>query len=140
VKRSRRYALAGVAVLGIVGYLMVTGMRDSMLYYYTPAELLARTAADPTVAETGIRVGGRVTPGTVSFDPRTLDLSFQILDVADGASNFRVAYNGPLPDTFEEGRDVIVEGRYQADGTFHASTVLTKCGSRYEATEEDFVS
>ena len=27
---------------------------------------------------------------------------------------------------------------WEADGTFQATTVLTKCGSRYEAVEEDF--
>jgi cytochrome c-type biogenesis protein CcmE len=48
-----------------------------------------------------------------------------------------VHFNGPLPDTFEEGRDVVIEGRFSG-GVFEASTVLTKCGSRYEAVEEDF--
>ena len=32
----------------------------------------------------------------------------------------------------------MVTGRYTAAGTFEASELLTKCGSRYEATEEDF--
>jgi cytochrome c-type biogenesis protein CcmE len=33
---------------------------------------------------------------------------------------------------------VVVEGKMTAAGTFEATTVLTKCGSRYEAVEEDF--
>jgi cytochrome c-type biogenesis protein CcmE len=48
-----------------------------------------------------------------------------------------VHHQGPLPDTFQEGRDVVVDGRYGRDGVFEASTVLTKCGSRYEAAEEE---
>jgi cytochrome c-type biogenesis protein CcmE len=51
-----------------------------------------------------------------------------------------VHYQGPLPDTFQEGRDVVIEGQLTSGGTFEASTVLTKCGSRYEAVEEDFRS
>ena len=33
--------------------------------------------------------------------------------------------------------EVIVEGRLGRDGTFHATEVLAKCGSRYEAEEEE---
>ena len=61
-----------------------------------------------------------------------------VVDIATGKSSFPVHYNGPLPDTFEEGRDVVVEGKLNAAGTIEASNVLTKCGSRYEAVEEDF--
>ncbi|HEX2189625.1 MAG TPA: cytochrome c maturation protein CcmE [Longimicrobiaceae bacterium] len=138
MKRQHRFAAAALVLVGIVGYLFITGMRDSMVYYYTPDELLARTAADASVHEVGVKVGGRVVPGTVSFDQRTLDLRFEVVDVASGKARFPVQYTGPLPDTFEEGRDVVVEGRYTQAGVFEATTVLTKCGSRYEAVEEDF--
>ena len=122
---------------GIVGYLMVTGMRDSMVYYYTPAGLASRSAADPSIHELGVKVGGRVVPGTVRFNPQTLDLRFDVVDIATGTTRFPVHYQGPLRDTFEEGRDVVVEGRLTSAGLFEATTVLTKCGSRYEAVEED---
>ena len=46
----------------------------------------------------------------------------------------------PLPDTFQEGRDVVIEGKLGSSGTFEASTVLTKCGSRYEAGAEAYES
>ena len=36
------------------------------------------------------------------------------------------------------GYDVaMLEGQLRADGTFEAATLLTKCGSRYEAAPED---
>ena len=138
MKRQHRFVAAALVLVGIVGYLFITGMKDSMVYYYTPDELLAKTAADASVHEVGVKVGGRVLPGTVSFDQRSLDLRFEVVDIASGRGRFPVHYQGPLPDTFEEGRDVVVEGRYERDGTFQATTVLTKCGSRYEAVEEDF--
>jgi cytochrome c-type biogenesis protein CcmE len=138
VKKQSRFLAAAVVLVGLVGYLAVTGMRDSMTYYYTPDELLAKVSADPSVHDLGAKVGGRVVPGTVRFDPRTLDLSFTLMDIESGEPRFPVHYTGPIPDTFEEGRDVVVEGRYGRDGRFEASTVLTKCGSRYEAAEEDF--
>jgi cytochrome c-type biogenesis protein CcmE len=138
MKKERKFMVGGVGLVAVVGYLMVTGMKESMIYYHTPDELMARIAADDTYRESGVKVGGRVVPGSVSFDPRTLDLRFDVIDIVTGQTSFPVHYQGPLPDTFEEGRDVVIEGRFNEAGQFEATTVLTKCGSRYEAQEEDF--
>lgn len=140
MKKQRKFAIGGAVVAGVVGYLMITGMQDSMIYYHTPAELVAKTAADPSYHDLGLKVGGRVMPGSVAFDQRSLDLRFSVVDIMDGQTTFPVHYQGPLPDTFEEGRDVVIEGRFTSAGVFEATTVLTKCGSRYEAAEEDLLS
>ena len=138
MKKQSRFVAAAVALVAVVGYLAVTGARDSMTYYYTPDELAAKLAAEPSTRELAARVGGRVVPGSVRYDTRTLDLRFTIVDIASGRTRYEVHYNGPIPDTFQEGRDVVAEGRINAAGTFEATSVLTKCGSRYEAAEEDF--
>ncbi|MBW3571020.1 MAG: cytochrome c maturation protein CcmE [Gemmatimonadetes bacterium] len=138
MKKQSRFMAGALVLVGVVGYLAVTGMKDSMMYYYTPDELAAKVTADPSARQLGAKVGGRVVPGSVRFDARTLDLRFEVVDIASGRTRFPVHYNGPLPDTFEEGRDVVVEGRLAESGTFEATTVLTKCGSRYEAADEDF--
>lgn len=140
MKKQRRFLVGGAAVLAIVGYLMVTGMRDAMVYYHTPAELVQRVDGDPGYRDVAVKVGGRVLAGTAEFDRRTLDLRFDIVDIEEGTTTFPVHYQGPLPDTFEEGRDVVVEGRLNEAGVFEATTLLTKCGSRYEAAEEDYLS
>ncbi|MEX0911838.1 MAG: cytochrome c maturation protein CcmE [Gemmatimonadota bacterium] len=140
MKKQRKFMLGGALLVGLIGYLMVTGMRDSMVYYHTPTELMAQVAADPGYHDMGVKVGGRVVPGTASFDQRTLELRFDVLDIEGGAAQFPVAYQGPLPETFEEGGDVVVEGRFTQAGVFEATTLLTKCGSRYEAAPEDYLS
>ena len=140
MKKNRKFLIGGGTVMALVGYLMVTGMKDSMVYYHTPAELVAKTTADPTYSEVGVKVGGRVAPATVQFDQRSLDLRFEIVDIETGTTRFPVHYNGPLPDTFQEGRDVVIEGKFTSAGVFEASTVLTKCGSRYEAGEEAYTT
>jgi len=137
VKKQHRFVAAALVLVAIIGYLMVTGMKDSMVYYYTPDELLAKTAADASVHDIGVKVGGRVVPGTVRFEQRTLDLRFDVVDIATGKGRFPVHYQGPLPDTFKEGRDVVVEGRYTQAGMFEATTVLTKCASRYDGVKEN---
>ena len=57
---------------------------------------------------------------------------FRVLVPTD---SFPVTYRGLVPDTFTDANDieVIVEGRLRHDGVFHATEVLAKCGSRYEA-------
>jgi cytochrome c-type biogenesis protein CcmE len=44
-----------------------------------------------------------------------------------------VVFRGIPPDTFTDSVEVVVEGRLQKDGAIHATDVLAKCGSRYEA-------
>lgn len=136
MKKQHKFVAAALAMVAVVGYLMVTGMKDSMVYYYTPDELLAKSSADASMHEVGVKVGGRVVPGTVRFEQRSLDLRFDVVDIATGKGRFPVHYQGPLPDTFKEGRDVVVEGRYTEAGTFEAATVLTKCASRYDGVQE----
>ena len=48
-----------------------------------------------------------------------------------------MVYEGVLPDTFTDDIEVVLEGRFGEDGVFQAKTLLTKCGSRYEASPED---
>lgn len=139
MKKQRKFLIGGTVVAAVVGYLMVTGMADSMVYYHTPAELAAKIAADPSYHEVGVKIGGRVAPGTVDFDNRSLELRFDVVDIENGTTRFPVYYQGPLPETFEEGVDVVVEGRLSENGVFQATTVLTKCGSRYEAGAEDYM-
>ena len=140
MKKQRKFLIGGATVAALVGCLMVTGMKESMVFYHTPTELIAKTSQDPSYAENSVKVGGRVVPGSVHFDQRTLDLRFTLIDVETGETSFPVHYTGPLPDTFKEGIDVVVEGKLNAAGVFEASTVLTKCGSRYEAGAEAYES
>ena len=47
---------------------------------------------------------------------------------------------GIIPDTFTDSVDVVVEGRYNREGTFVATTLLAKCASRYENAPDKYQS
>ena len=49
------------------------------------------------------------------------------------AQRIPVSYEGPLPDVFKEGGEVVATGRFNAGGLFVASEVTAKCPSKYEA-------
>ena len=63
--------------------------------------------------------------------------TFQVKDPVDESVTFPVEYRDALPGTFTDEVEVVLEGRLRADGVFEATTLLTKCGSRYEAAPED---
>jgi cytochrome c-type biogenesis protein CcmE len=77
-----------------------------------------------------LRVAGIVKPGTIQRQGRDLhfQLSQQDLELA-------VAYTGsaPVPDTFKDGAEAVVEGQQRPDGTFEADHIQAKCASKYEA-------
>ena len=122
---------AAVIVAGVTG-LIVTGVKETGVYFLTPTELLDRTQADPTFHDVGLKVGAKVVPGSVHRDAASRTIDFK---VSDGTSEFPVTYSGLVPDTFTDASniEVIVEGKYGRDGVFHATEVLAKCGSRYES-------
>ena len=114
---------------------MASSIQDTAVYYLTPGELHAKTVADPTFYETGVKVGARVEPGSIVRQAGGRELSFRM---TDGARTYNVVYRGIAPDTFTDGVDVVVEGRLGRDGTFRATTLLAKCGSRYENAPEKY--
>ena len=132
MKAGTKFLLgAGVIVLGVVG-LIVSGVKQTGVYFLTPTELIDRTQKDPSFHDVGLKVGAKVVPGSVQRDPAARSIAFR---VSDGAHEFPVTYTGLIPDTFTDASniEVIVEGKYGRDGIFHATEVLAKCGSRYEA-------
>ena len=139
MKKNNKFfiGLSGVAI--VVTYLIWTGVNETMLYYFTPIELLARVKEDPTFHKVGIKVSGRIVPGSWEHANERNPHRFRIVDLEDDNASFSVEYDDALPDTFNdhENVDAVVEGRFREDGIFEATLVLTKCGSRYEATPEE---
>ena len=128
MKRKINYKpiVISAVILLVIGYLIYTGLRDTMVFYLTVSEVLAKTPEELTETQ---KVGGTVTAGSVQWEPKTLKLSFKL---EDKQANLFVNYSGVVPDSFKPGAEVIVEGTYRGDGTFWATTIMPKCASKYE--------
>ena len=124
-KWKRNTVLAAV-FFGALGYLFVSGMKSSMVYYLTLQEL---SAAPPRVGE-GVRLAGWVKEGSVTGSSLEGGITFTM---TDGARELNVKYSGQVPDTFEDGAEVVVEGIFRGQPVFTASSLLAKCPSKYEA-------
>jgi cytochrome c-type biogenesis protein CcmE len=121
-----------------IGIILVTlvwlgwvGVTESKTYYHTIAELSTISRAQ---AQQRIRVGGDIRTGSIQRLPGRVDFVIE----QEGRS-LPVSYVGrdPLPDTFVDGAQALVEGRPMPDGRFVAEKVQAKCASKYEAAPGD---
>jgi cytochrome c-type biogenesis protein CcmE len=130
MKPRTKFIIGAALVLTTVGFLMTSGIKETGVYFLTPSELAEKVQTDPSFQDIGVKMGARVVHGTIERDVGTQTISFE---VTDGEQTYPVVYRGIAPDTFTDDVDVVVEGRLAPDGTFHATSLLAKCGSRYES-------
>jgi cytochrome c-type biogenesis protein CcmE len=141
MRRDRRFFAGLVAVAAVVSYLVWTGISDTMLFFVTPSELLARFEANPESMERGVRVGAKLVPASYERGSDELLHRFVVEDPDDPSVRLEVEFRHALPDTFTDDPamevEVVMQGVYRAtDNVFEATEVLTRCGSRYEAMPE----
>jgi cytochrome c-type biogenesis protein CcmE len=119
---------AGIGVIAaVVAYLVWGGIGNSLVYFLTPSELLARGVA---VQGAPVRLGGLVQPGTTHWDAARRELHFRLQDQSHAIDVVSV---GLPPGMFTEGIGAIVEGVYSADGVFHSHNVMVKHSNEYRA-------
>ena len=129
---QRRFIVGAVLIAAAVSYLVYAGIKTTSVYYFEMDEFLARRAAH---AGEDLRVKGWVRTGSIQWDAATSSLAFELAR-KDGSDPVPVAYKGILPDMFAEGREVVVEGRYETPG-LRAKQIMTSCPSKYEAKQEN---
>ena len=124
-RKGRRFALLGsaVGVAAIAVGLVLVALRDSVVFFYSPAEVAAKALGPGT----RLRLGGLVEEGSVDRRPGNT----VVFKVTDMKQEMTVAYTGLLPDLFREGQGVVAEGVIDAPGSMHAETVLAKHDERY---------
>ena len=123
-----KFLVGGLVILIALGYMIWAGVTQSAVYFVTPSELQAAP-----VAGKAYRLGGLVVPGSLKWEPRTLDLTFT---VTDGKTSVAVRHKGSPPDLFGEGRGAVVEGQWTADGYFKSTQILAKHSEEYKAPHD----
>ncbi|SMQ61171.1 cytochrome c-type biogenesis protein CcmE [Devosia lucknowensis] len=122
-KQKRLAIIAGLAlVLAIATALVLTALRDQIVFFYSPSDVAAREVE----AGHPIRLGGLVKDGTWTREGQE-----NLFTITDGGHEIVAHYSGILPDLFREGQGVVAEGSMGADGRFEASTVLAKHDENY---------
>jgi len=128
-RKQRRLSLIGAAfaVLAVAVALVLFALKDSIVFFNSPTELVEKQIKPGQ----RVRIGGLVKEGSVA---RGNNLAVRF-EVTDGKSTVGVAYRGLLPDLFREGQGVVAEGALDAEGMFEADSVLAKHDESYMPRE-----
>jgi cytochrome c-type biogenesis protein CcmE len=118
----------GLALLGGAVALALVALQDTVTFFFTPSQ----------AAERGIQPGQRVRLGGLVEEKSIKKLADGVtvaFRVTDNAKTVTVHYKGVLPDLFREKQGVVVQGAFQPDQTFVATTVLAKHDENYVPKE-----
>jgi cytochrome c-type biogenesis protein CcmE len=128
-KKSRTRLLIATGVIVVVFVIGVVFLVQKQGAYY-------RQVADLTTGQydgKNVKVGGKVMAGTINRDAS--GVHFTIQDLTGKADTVKVTYSGQMPNTFEDGVDVVIVGKYAAaGGVVSADQLQTKCPSKYKGS------
>jgi cytochrome c-type biogenesis protein CcmE len=127
VKKQGKFLIAASAILLTLSWLAWVGATESQTYYHTIAELNTLTGSK---AKQRMRIGGDIRSGSIQKLSGRVDF---VIEQEGHALEVSYVGKDPLPDTFVDGAQAVVEGRRAADGRFVAEQVQAKCASKYEA-------
>ena len=128
--KKKRFLIGGIIVFAAIGYLAYVGLAGSATYFYTVNELMEQGSS---VYGERVRVNGQVSPGSVQREATERTLRFTIVDEE---VSLPVFYQGTVPDSFQVGNDVVIEGHLDSTGVFQAHTLMPTCPSKYVPLEE----
>lgn len=127
MKKQAKFGI-GIGIIVIsMACLAWLGYGESKTYYHTLAELDGLKGSDRLQR---MRIGGTVQNGSIHRMTGRVDF------VLEGeGKTLPVSYVGsdPLPDTFVDNSQALIEGRPAGDGRFVAEHIQAKCASKYEA-------
>lgn len=146
-----KFLVGGLIVVGAIVYLIATSLQSTAQYFYTIEEIQAKGSS---IVGKNLRASGAVLGDTITYDTKTLTISFlmanvsndtQDIEAAGGlaealhravldpdAARIKVVYVGPMPDLLKDEAQAIVTGKLGQDGIFYADELLLKCPTRYE--------
>ena len=86
MKPGTKFLIGAVLIVGSVGFLIAQGVKETGVYFLTPTELAAKTTADPTFYDVGLKLGAKVVPGSIKRDAATQQVDFLVSDGAQAVS------------------------------------------------------
>lgn len=118
----------GIAVIIVsLAFLAWLGYGESKTYYHTIAEY---QTLQGSARSHRMRLAGTVEPGSIRHTSGRVEFVLE-----EQGKTLPISYIGtdPLPDTFVDKSQALVEGHPGSDGRFVAEHVQAKCASKYEA-------
>lgn len=130
IDTRRRLWLAGLVVLGALGFLVFQGLGNATLYFRTADEAVAQRSE---LGDRRFRIEGDVVDGSVQKVGN--DVSFTL---TSKSVEVPVRHQGDPPELFKPGIPVVLEGRFQGD-VFSSDRILVRHSETYVAENPDRV-
>lgn len=131
IDQRRRLWLAGIVVLGALGFLVFQGLGNATLYFRTADEAVAQRAE---LGDRRFRIEGDVVDGSVRQVGN--DVSFTL---TKNAVEVPVRHKGDPPELFRPGIPVVLEGHFEGD-FFSSDRIMVKHSETYVAKNPERVA
>jgi cytochrome c-type biogenesis protein CcmE len=127
VQTRAKFGVGIGVIIVALAFLAWLGYGESKTYYHTIAEY---QVLQGSARNHRMRLAGTVESGSIKHLPGRIDFVLE-----EQGKTLPVSYVGsdPLPDTFVDKSQALVEGRPSNDGRFVAEHVQAKCASKYES-------
>lgn len=119
------WVVAILLAVGMVGYMIFDGFKSETYFY----EVHQAVAQGKGLIGQEVRLKGVVEPGSIVGKDGELGRAFRI---SEKGKSIKVYYDKALPDTFQEGMEVVAQGTVDDAYVLQANEVVVKCPSRYE--------
>lgn len=130
-----KVAISFTVIAVLMVWLTISGFNENMQYYVTITDV---QAMDGSEVSKGLRVKGHLVAGSVEETTNSLEIFFLL---EENGNQMRVRYDKERPDTFKDGSEVLVEGKYLVEeGYFNANMLMAKCPSKYESEDYNYES
>ena len=122
-----RLAVASVAVMVGIGYILMQTTQYFSTYFVTVREFRARPNA---FGGRLVRVQGKLLGNSVHYNQAHDALTFSL---TSGGIALPVQYRGALPNERFQNVNAIVKGRLTASGVFKADKLMIQCPNHYNS-------
>lgn len=128
MKARTKFLVGSTIIVVTLCLLAYVGYTQSKTYYHTISEV---STLQPAALHQRMRISGNVRAGSISHRDGRVNFVLE-----EEHKTLPVSYIGrdPLPDTFKDGAQALVEGQIKPDGSFVAEQVQAKCASKYQAS------
>jgi len=117
--------LAGASVATA---LVLNAFSENLTFFITPSEVQAKSE----LPDRHFRIGGIVKEGSIERQGESTQVVFKVTDLE---ADVPVRFDGVLPDLFQEGEGVVVEGHLGPGGVFEADNVMARHDADYMPEE-----
>ena len=107
-------------------YLILKSLEENVVYFLSPTEI--RNLVE--IENKKIRVGGMVKNNSIVIDSENINFI-----ITDFKNEINVNYSGSVPNLFEEGKGVVVEGFLKDQNFLIAEKILAKHDENYMPPE-----